>query len=143
MIDGYLARRMNAATKFGAALDSVADFVFVAVILCKLITIIKLSGWMLIWLLIILIIKFATLLTGFMKYQSLAFLHTYMNKITGGLLFCFPVFYAVFGILPTAFLLLGAATLAAAEELLINLTSKILNPDVKLFLKVKNNKDYK
>ena len=36
MIDGTIARKTNAVTEFGSKLDTVADFVFVAVCLIKL-----------------------------------------------------------------------------------------------------------
>lgn len=135
ILDGYLARRMNSASKLGAVLDSMADFLFTAVILLKLITVITLSDWMLIWLMIIVLIKMAVLLIGFKKYHSFAFLHTYMNKATGALLFCFPLFYIAFGITATAFVLLGIATLAAIEEFIITLTARELNHDVKSIFK--------
>lgn len=135
ILDGYIARKMNSASTFGAVLDSIADFLFTAVILFKLIMIIKLAFWMLIWLTLIVIIKITTLLIGFKKYHSFAFLHTYMNKITGALLFCFPLFYVALGIVPTAFMLLGTATIAAGEEFIINLTARKLNHDVKSILR--------
>jgi CDP-diacylglycerol--glycerol-3-phosphate 3-phosphatidyltransferase len=143
MIDGFLARKMNSVTNLGAALDSTADFVFITVVISALITRIKLSEWMLIWLGFIIILKVLTLLTGFRKFHSLAFLHTIMNKITGGLLFCFPVLYTFTGFLPIVFLLFISATFAALEELIINMTSAILNPDVKSFFAIQKHKTKK
>ncbi len=140
MIDGFLARKMNSVTNLGAALDSTADFVFITVVISALITRIKLSEWMLIWLGFIIILKVLTLLTGFRKFHSLAFLHTNMNKITGGLLFCFPILYTYTGFFPIVFLLFISATFAASEELIINMTSAILNPDVKSFFAIQKHK---
>lgn len=138
ILDGYFARKMNSSSRFGALLDSIADFLFSAVVLFKLMMVIKLAVWQVIWLVFIVIIKTASLLIGFKKYHSLAFLHTYFNKATGLLLFCFPLFYTALGLAPTAFMLLGIATIAAMEELLLNLTAKELDYDVKsIFAKVK------
>ena len=49
MIDGSIARKTNSSSKFGARLDSVADFTFVVVCLVKLLPMMQLPGWIWIW----------------------------------------------------------------------------------------------
>jgi len=134
ILDGYVARKTKTTSKAGAILDSVADFVFIGVILYKLIPIIDLSFWMQLWLIGIAMVKAASLLIGFIKYRSVAFLHTYMNKIAGASLFSFPLFYSGFGITITAFLLCIIASIAAVEELTITITSKELSYNIKSIL---------
>ncbi len=130
-MDGYIARKTKNTSKAGAVLDSVADFIFIIIMLFIMIPIIDISFWTQVCLISIAIIKGISLLIGFVKYRSVSFLHTYMNKITGFLLFIFPVLYNIFGITITAFLLCCTAGIAAVEELAINLTSKELSYNIK------------
>lgn len=135
-MDGYAARKTNSASKTGAVLDSTADFIFVAVMLFIMIPIIELKFWVKLWLIGISAVKAASLSIGFIKYRSLAFLHTYMNKAAGASLFAFPLLYSSLGITITSFLLCSIASIAAFEELLINMKSKQLLYNIKsIFLK--------
>ena len=52
MADGTIARKTKTVSEFGARLDTVADFVFVAVCLVKILPLIHLSVWL--WIFIIL-----------------------------------------------------------------------------------------
>ena len=45
MVDGTVARKTGATSTFGARLDSVADFLFVAVSFGKLVPVIRLPAW--------------------------------------------------------------------------------------------------
>lgn len=130
-MDGYIARKTKNTSKAGAILDSVADFIFIIIMLFIMIPIINVSFWIQLWLISIAMIKASSVLTGFIKYHSLAFLHTYMNKATGALLFAFPLLYNGLGIKITAFLLCSIASVAAIEELVINLISKKLLYNIK------------
>ncbi len=138
ILDGYIARKTKNTSKFGAVFDSVADFIFIVIMLVIIIPIIDISFWIQLWVIIISFIKAASLLIGFIKYHAVAFLHTYANKITGALLFCFPLFYQVFGITTTAFLLCSIASVAAVEELVINIKFKEFKPDIKSIIKSKS-----
>jgi CDP-diacylglycerol--glycerol-3-phosphate 3-phosphatidyltransferase len=136
MFDGFLARKTNSTTTFGAVFDTVADFALMAVLLFVLLPIIHLALWAELWVAAIAVVKCASLVTGAVKFRSLAFLHTYLNKATGALLFAFPLLLRFAGITFTAVLLCAAATLAATEELVLNLTQKELIYNVKsLFCK--------
>lgn len=138
ILDGYIARKTKNTSKAGAVFDSIADFIFITIMLVIMIPIIDISFCIQIWVISIAIIKAVSLLTGFIKYHSLAFLHTYMNKATGALLFAFPLLYNGFGMAPTAFLLCSIASVAAVEELAINLLSKKLSYNIKSIILVKN-----
>jgi len=52
MIDGFLARQLQAESKQGAMLDSVADLCFVGMCTWKLFPILNLEKWMWIWIVI-------------------------------------------------------------------------------------------
>lgn len=131
ILDGYIARKTKNTSKAGAIFDSVADFIFIIIMLFIMIPIVNVSFWIQLWLISIAMIKTSSVLTGFIKYHSLAFLHTYMNKATGALLFAFPLLYNGLGITITAFLLCSIASVAAIEELVINLISKKLLYNIK------------
>lgn len=136
MLDGFAARRFHAMSRFGAALDSVADTVFVLVMAAVLLPMLILPSSIWFWLAGIAVIKLSSLLTGFFKYRSLAFLHTYTNKIAGITLFLFPLVYGIWReqAVASASILCAIASIAALEELMINITASKLNPDVKTWL---------
>ena len=87
MLDGFLARRWDVESKFGARLDSLADFVFVIAVGYKLFPWLKLPTalWMMIGL--IALIKVINAISSFVVKHRVAFLHTKANKLTGFLLF--------------------------------------------------------
>ena len=45
ILDGFIARKTNTSTQFGAKLDTFADIVFTAVALIKILPILKLPVW--------------------------------------------------------------------------------------------------
>ncbi|MDD3394689.1 MAG: CDP-alcohol phosphatidyltransferase family protein [Anaerotignum sp.] len=135
-LDGYIARKFQLSSALGATLDSLADCFFVFITLYVLLPVVAFPRWVLFWIGEIFLIKGCTFLIGMLRYRALAFLHTYLNKITGAILFGFPVLYYFGGIEATSAMLCGIATLAAVEELAINLSKKELQRDRKsLFMK--------
>ena len=91
MIDGTVARKTGAVSNFGAKLDTVSDFVFMAVCVVKLLLKINISVWLWIWIAIIAIVKVINIVMGFIRRKKLVALHTFLNKITGLLLFLLPL----------------------------------------------------
>ena len=82
-----LNRRWGVESKFGARLDSMADFVFVFVVGYKLFPWLKLPAtlWMMIGL--IALVKTANAVSSYVVNHRIEFLHTKANKLTGFLLF--------------------------------------------------------
>ena len=64
IFDGWIARKTNTASKFGAKLDTFADIVFAAVTLIKLLPILELPVWIIIWVGVIALIKLVNLVIG-------------------------------------------------------------------------------
>ena len=91
MVDGTVARKTNAVSEFGARLDTIADFIFFAVSLIKLLSVIHIPKWIWVWIVVIAIIKICNVILGFIYKKKLISLHTVMNKITGLLLFLLPL----------------------------------------------------
>lgn len=131
LLDGWIARKFDLVSQTGQVLDSVADFILITVLLFLAFGHLTLPTWCILWVFGISILRFISLAIGWIKYHRLSFLHTYGNKLTGFLLFCFPLFYLWLGFYPTIALLCLAATLSAAEEVLLQLLSKTLDRDVK------------
>lgn len=127
ILDGYIARKTNSQTKFGAQLDSFADLVFFGSIAVLFIM------WagneqrlLLLLMLAILIIRGINLLIAGIKFRCLAMLHTWTNKFAGLLVFTAPIAFA-FGCTTFLLIICVAALTAALEESIIHLTSDHLD----------------
>ena len=87
IFDGFLARRWGVESKFGARLDSLADFVFVLAVGYRLFPWLKLPTTL--WMMIVLIalVKIVNAVSAYVVKRRIVFLHTKANKFTGFLLF--------------------------------------------------------
>lgn len=127
VLDGFVARKTNTESKLGETLDSISDFVFIAVMLTILIPLISWEGWMLWWIAAIALLRFSSLGIGFAKFHALTFLHTYSNKVTGIALSFFPVLYYSLGLSAIVIILCSIAGLSAIEELIIAIRARKLD----------------
>ena len=127
MLDGYLARRTGTESRWGARLDSIADFVFIAVMAVVLLPLIGLKPYVWLWIGGILLLRMLSMTVALVKFRSFAMLHTYANKITGFLLFLVPLFLSVMSSSVPAVVLCAVATASALEELVIMVTSRELD----------------
>ena len=87
MIDGTVARKTGTVSEFGSRLDTVADIIFVAVCLIKLLPIMHVPVWLYIWIAIIALIKVTNIAIGYISQKEFISVHSLMNKVTGGMLF--------------------------------------------------------
>jgi len=114
MLDGYLARKLQAQTKTGAVLDSVADLFLVICCAIRLIPVMQIPTWLWIWAGIIAAIKLVNQVSALIVFKHFCFPHTIANKLTGLLLFLtLPTVF--WSIIPIA-LVAGFATFAAVQE---------------------------
>lgn len=116
MVDGTIARKTNTVSKFGAKFDSIADFIFVAAALVKLLPAMHIPNWLWIWILVIAIIKIINVVSGFVCEKRLVVEHTIMNKATGLFLFLFPLTLPFIELTYSAIVVCSIATLAAIQE---------------------------
>lgn len=116
MIDGTVARKTNTVSEFGAKLDSIADFVFVLSCLIKLIPAMDIPVWLYLWIGIIAAIKIMNVVSGFLRWRQLVVEHSVMNKVTGGLLFIFPLTLRIVDLKYSAAVVCAVATFAAIQE---------------------------
>ena len=116
MLDGFVARRTNSASPLGAKLDSMADLVFLAVCLIKLLPVLALPVWLWVWVGLIALLRLVNILSGFVCRKKLVLLHTRANKLTGALLFLLPLSLGFLNIAYTAVPLCALASFAAIQE---------------------------
>ena len=116
MVDGTIARKMGAASTFGAKLDTVADFLFVIASFVKLVPVIRIPVWIWVWAAVIAMGKLVTLVWGFTQMKQMPSLHTIANKATGLCLFLLPLTMSFVDLRYTAPVLCVIATIAAIQE---------------------------
>ena len=116
MIDGAVARKTGTVSGFGSRLDTIADIVFVAVCLIKVIPVLDVPVWLYIWITIIAFIKMANIAVGYIRQKEFISVHSLMNKMTGGLLFVFPLTLVYMDLRYSATVVCMVATVAAIQE---------------------------
>ena len=114
MVDGPLARNLQAESKTGAVLDSVADIVFVACCAFRLLPVLEIPVWLWIWAGVIIFIKIVSQISALVVRKRFCSPHTLANKLTGFLLFLTvpTMFWSMIQISIVAAL----ATFAAVQE---------------------------
>ena len=116
MADGWVARKTNTVSEFGAKLDTIADFVFVVVCLVKLLPIVDIPIWLYVWVGIIASIKVVNIVSGFVVQKQFVAVHSVMNKVTGVVLFVLPLTFSFIDLRYSAVIVCLIATFAAAQE---------------------------
>ena len=116
MLDGFVARKTDTVSKFGARLDTIADFVLVVACLIKLLPILIIPAWLYGWIGMIALIKAVNIVSGFAVQKRFAAVHSVMNKATGVLLFLLPLAIPVLPLKYSAIVVCSAATFAAIQE---------------------------
>ena len=116
MADGWVARKTNTDSAFGAKLDTIADIIFVITCLVKLLPVMEIPVWLYIWIGIIAFIKAINVVSGFVVQKQFVAVHSVMNKVTGTLLFLFPLTLSFIGLKYSATVICVIATVAAIQE---------------------------
>lgn len=135
MLDGWIARKTHTESGLGASLDSLGDIVLMIAVIVSLYPFVVVVLPHLVWriVLVVGIIRCFAYVVGAIKFNRFAALHTYLNKVTGFLLFIFP-FILLHGNVIFIYGICGIAFLSAIEELLIYMKSKNYDPNIKSFL---------
>ena len=116
MFDGFVARQTDTASKLGARLDTIADFVFVVVCLIKLLPVLSIPAWLYTWIGMTALIKVVNIISGFAVQKRFAAVHSVMNKATGALLFLLPLTIPAAPLKYSAIVVCAVATFAAIQE---------------------------
>ena len=130
ILDGLIARLTHSTSELGAKLDSIADLMFYAIMLIKVLHILIEKLPTAIWFVVALIIvlRLSSYIIAAIKYHRFAAYHTYLNKVTGAILFTVPYFIELpffTAICKFICLLSGVSTL---EELIMHITAKEYYP---------------
>lgn len=125
-VDGFVARKLNVATEFGAKLDSVSDLLFYIVMIVRLLPVLMkvLPGWIWYFALLVVIIRITSYVVSAVKYKKFASIHTFLNKATGFLVFIVP--YLIFTPIFFAYSVFVCAVglIASAQELLFHIKTQ-------------------
>ena len=114
--DGWVARKTKTTSAFGAKLDTVADFVFVVICLVKLLPVMEIPVWLFVWIGIIALINVTYIVSGYVVQKQFVAIHSMMNKVTGALLFVFPLTISFIDLRYSATVVCIIATFAAVQE---------------------------
>ena len=117
MVDGTIARKTGSAGSFGARLDTVADFLFVAASFVKLVPVTRIPVWIWVWTAAIAVVKQVNLIRGILGRKQSSSLHTIANKAAGFCLFLLPLTIHFVDLRYTAPVVCVMATIAAAQEI--------------------------
>ncbi|MEY8001043.1 CDP-alcohol phosphatidyltransferase family protein [Clostridium sp. Mt-5] len=126
IMDGFIARKTKTMSSLGAKLDSIADMIMTGVLLFVFYSILNPTAEIIIWVISIGIIRLSSMIVAIKKYKTFASIHTYGNKITGIVLFIFPIMLSYIYIAMLMYIICIVATISAIEELIIQLTSSEL-----------------
>lgn len=116
MIDGTIARKTNAASPFGAKLDTVSDFVFLFVCCIKILPRLHIPVWLWVWILLIALTKILNIAFVLIRKKKLISIHSILNKITGLALFLFPLSQILVEITYSTTAICILATIALVQE---------------------------
>ena len=116
MLDGYVARRTDSESGFGARLDSVADLVLAIVCLAKVLPAVDVPIWLWAWIAAIVLVKAANVTSGLVVERRLVMPHTIANKAAGLVAFLVPFVIPLLGIGAPAIVACAVATFAAVQE---------------------------
>jgi len=131
LLDGPIARKFNVTSPLGATIDSIADVTIALLIIFRILPLLEVSTWILVWIGIAIAMKFLGAFIGFVRYQRLVLLHSYANKFFILILCFFPVFYLFLSANVILIGMLSIAMVAFCEDIYINSTSTELDLDVK------------
>ena len=116
MVDGTVARMTGSVSEFGSKLDTLADIVFTAVCMIKLLPVRDIPVWTYCWAGGIALIKAVTLAIGCIRLKRFTAVHSLLNKITGAMLFALPLTLPFIGLRFSSAAVCTAASFAATQE---------------------------
>lgn len=126
VLDGFLARKMNLNSPFGAKLDSAADLLFYSIsivrLLPKLTKILPAYFWLIIG--TIILCRLASYIISAVRFHRFASHHTLLNKFTGIFVFLVPYFLITPIKVEYCFAVCIVGILSTVEDLYIHITSK-------------------
>ena len=136
-LDGFFAKILDAKTELGNRLDHIASLLFIAALSIRLVSSINVPDWAIYVLMGIAFIKCASIVFGAVRFKKAPFINSDWNKAAKFTFYFIPVWYMFAGMIFTCVVVLFVLLVAAVEELVINLTSKKYDPDIKTIIPLK------
>ncbi len=122
-LDGFIARKTNTTTPLGTKLDSIADMLFYAAMFYKifptLVEVFPIGVWVGIG--IAILIRICAYVTAAVKYKRFASLHSWLNKVTGFMVFGLPYMIVTPFAIFYSYLGCAVAIFASASEFVLHL----------------------
>ena len=116
MIDGTVARKMGAVSKFGARLDTASDSVFMFVCAIKILPLVHIPVWLWVCIILIALTKMFNITLVFIRKKKLISIHSVLNKITGWALFLLPLLLTFVDTTYSVATICVLATIAVMQE---------------------------
>ena len=138
IIDGIMARKTHTVSELGGRLDSIADLVMVFVVLKILLPIIDIKVIYFVFIGLITLIRLISLVIVAVKFKTFGIVHTLSNKMTGLMLFIYPLTlpFKISEVMAVMLCLMGV--FSAVEELVIHIRSKALDINRRSLVNLKN-----
>ena len=126
VLDGFIARRMKITSEFGAKLDSIADLLFYATMLLKIFPLLLQKVSTELWILVGIILGLRVCTYGIVaiKFKRFASIHTYMNKLTGLVVFLLPYLIKAPILVPFCWGASVIAVIAVIQEMVLHIRSR-------------------
>ena len=126
ILDGWIARATHSTSELGARLDSIADILFYAVSIIKLLpTLWKLlPTW--IWYVVggILLLRIVSYVTVAVKFRRFSSVHTRLNKVNGAAVFLLPYFLTPSCAVTYCIIVCLVSAVAAVHELVLHIANR-------------------
>lgn len=116
MIDGPIARRTGTVSSFGSRLDTAADICFAAAAFIRIFPEIELTCTVIMVVFTIALLKITVAVCCLFKSGKLPAVHSRMNRLTGLLLFLFPMAFRFVSMKVLSCILCAVAAAAAVQE---------------------------
>ncbi len=143
--DGFIARRFQAESKFGAKLDSLGDFTFFMSALFSLFILAGIENNLSVFILtaVVFLIRGVNFLLAKIKFNLWGSIHTLGNKTAGFVVFMILPLCVYMGYFPLWMLIFAgaAAILSALEESLIILTNDVFDENKKSFFRNRDSEE--
>ncbi len=131
VFDGFLARKLNVTSKFGAKLDSISDLLFYAVSLVMILPILweKLPTEIWYGVAVVLSLRLAAYILAAVKLREFAASHSYLNKITGFCVFLIPFVLSLKYAVIICWIFCGMGLISSGYDFILYLIMKPINRD--------------
>ncbi len=128
-LDGFIARRYDACTRYGHLLDSLGDISLAVAVLATLAPFLHWDPWEVVLIAAIITVRITAFAIGTLRFRRPAFVHSYLNKAAGAAFFLSPFLIGPIG-LPATVAIAGIVCLSASlEYIYVNSHNRMYDPD--------------